>query len=130
MQVLDGWSITQAQVDGKGGGEVLRQENASFGSTVKPVRKAKNFLQVCLSFVSLCLAMKVKRPDGYDFCLGQHGFLLYCVFFFESSVPKACENFFMYQVGDLFFLFFFSSVKEASDSPFCLAVLKYRFPKG
>lgn len=46
VQVLDGWSITQAQVDGKGGGEVLRQENASFGSTVKPVRKAKNFLQV------------------------------------------------------------------------------------
>lgn len=50
VQVLDGWSITQAQVDGKGGGEVLRQENASFGSTVKPVRKAKNFLQV-ISFI-------------------------------------------------------------------------------
>lgn len=46
VQVLDGWSITQAQVDGKGGGDVLRQENASFGSTVKPIRKARSSLQV------------------------------------------------------------------------------------
>lgn len=46
VQVLDGWSITQAQVDGKGGGDVLRQENASFGSTVKPAKKARIALQV------------------------------------------------------------------------------------
>lgn len=45
VQVLDGWSITQAQVDGKGGGDVLRQENASFGATVKPVKKAQKMLQ-------------------------------------------------------------------------------------
>ncbi|CAM9931475.1 unnamed protein product, partial [Ectocarpus sp. 12 AP-2014] len=45
VQVLDGWSITQAQVDGKGGGDVLRQENASFGSTVKPIKRAKVILQ-------------------------------------------------------------------------------------
>lgn len=46
MQVLDGWSITQAQVDGKGGGDVLRQENASFGATVKPIKKVQKALQV------------------------------------------------------------------------------------
>lgn len=45
MQVLDGWSITQAQVDGKGGGDVLRQENASFGATVKAIKKAQKMLQ-------------------------------------------------------------------------------------
>lgn len=48
VQVLDGWSITQAQVDGKGGGDVLKQENASFGSTVKPIKKARSSLQVYL----------------------------------------------------------------------------------
>lgn len=59
VQVLDGWSITQAQVDGKGGGDVLRQENASFGSTVKPIRKARSSLQVCYYRVLVCACVGV-----------------------------------------------------------------------
>ena len=76
VQVLDGWSITQAQVDGKGGGEVLRQENASFGSTVKPIRKAKNFLQVIFLFLFLYS----------DF------FLVLLVFFFRDSCRRGVET--------------------------------------